>query len=448
MKITGTSYPTILALAFPALVQGLLATVVMITDRIILAEYSETALGSMQISGPVGWIGSSLFGAFAVGVGSFIGRSWGADNHKAACEYLGSGLAMSLVMGIFLATLGTIFTPELCNFMVDTNKTSLELREMAGVYLYYFFPAAPLLVMSSSLVGGHQAIGNTKWPMYTTLVAGLVNLGVSVVLVHGLFGLPRLGVEGAAIGTVTCYAIGFLIHIAPYLRQIYPLKIHRPRWIRMKAIAHLSAPAFGERSMYHGAYLVFCAFIGHLGDTAMSVHQGLIALESLGFISASAFGIAAFTLSAQHLGADAPEKALLSVKRTMYMGICTLTVFGLILWIAAPILMSFFVKTESSIALGAACLAIAAIAQPLMVTVEIWSGAFRGAGDTKTPMVGAILGPALIRLTACWYLAFELEMGLVGIWLGSTFDWVGRTIFFIWHATRGRWLTHDSESIS
>ena len=440
MKITSTSYRTIIALAFPALVQGLLATVVMVTDRVILAEYSETALGSMQISGPLGWISASLFGAFAVGTGSFIGRSWGADDRSKAGEYLGAGLLLSFCMGTLLGCLGSLFASALCDFMVDTEKTSPELRQMGLIYLQYFFPSAPFLVMSSALVGGHQAIGNTKWPMYTTLIAGLVNLGLSAVLVHGLFGLPRLGVEGAAIGTVACYVAGFLLLLAPYLRARYPLKIRRISRSRIKEIVILSAPAFGERSMYHGSYLVFCAFVGHLGDTAMTVHQSLIALESFGFISSSAFGVAAFTLSAQHLGANAPDKASISVKRTMYLGIGTLGLFGLFLWLASPLLLSFFMTTSEALALGTKCLLIAAFAQPLMVIVDTWSGAFRGAGDTKTPMIGAILGPLCVRLTACWYLAFQLELGLIGIWLGSTLDWFGRTLFFIWLSKRERWL--------
>ena len=432
-------------LAMPALAQGLLSTIVFITDRIILAEYSEVALGSMQISGPIGWISSSLFGAFAVGMGSFVGRSWGADEPKRAAEFMGAGLLLSLIMGIFLAILGVVFAPELCDFMVDKEKTSAELRGLGLLYLYYFFPAAPLLVLSSALVGGHQAVGNTKWPMYTTLISGLVNLVTSVIFVHGLFGMPRLGVEGAAIGTVACYFVGFVLLLGPYLRKQYALRIGRIKKDRLLDIARLSGPAFGERSLYHGAYLIFCAMIGHLGDAAMSVHQGLIAIESLGFISANAFGIAAFTLSAQHLGANSPENAKIAVGRTAHLGIGTLCIFGVGLFLGAPYLMRLFVTTPSSIDLGAMCLMVAAIAQPLMVFVDIWSGAFRGAGDTRTPMIAAVLGPVATRLVACWLLGFHFQFGLIGIWVGSTLDWVARCLFFLWHARRGSWLSAPND---
>ena len=99
-----------------------------------------------------------------------------------------------------------------------------------------------------------------------------------------------------------------------------------------------------------------------------------------------------------------------------------------------------FVESNEAIELGALCLMLVAYAQPLMVMTGIFSGAHRGAGDTKTPMVSAIIGPVIIRLASCWYLAFELEFGLIGIWLGSSLDWLVRTGFMWFRTAQGRWL--------
>ena len=441
MQQSNTSYRAILALALPALIQGLLTTIVFITDRLILARYSELALGSMQISGPIGWISTTLFGSFAVGMASYIGRSWGANHRERAARYLGAGLWLSFLMGLILAGLGVYFTPELCDVMVSSQTSTPELRSLGMLYLYYLFPSTPLQIMSSALVCGHQSIGNTKHPMYVTLGAGLVNLTVSVVLVHGLFGCPRLGVEGAAIGTVCAFSFSFAANLYPVLTRLYPLSVRRPEVEELKHIARLSLPAFGERGLYHGAYFVFCAYIGHLGNQAMSVHQGLIALESLGFISAHAFGVASFTLSAQHIGANDSASAMVAIRRTAHLGVGTLAIFGAILITFSEELISVFVQSQSSIGLGSVCLMVVAYAQPLMALTDIFSGAHRGAGDTKTPMWAAVIGPVCIRLCACWYLAFVLELGLVGIWLGSSLDWLVRTCFMALLTYRGKWLT-------
>ena len=219
-SLNSISYQAILRLTIPALIQGLLTTIVFITDRLILAKYSEVALGSMQISGPIGWISTTLFGSFTVGMASFIGRSWGAKKNDETARYLGAGLCLSFLMGLILAGLGMTFTNELCLLMVSQDSTTPELRQLAELYLYYLFPSTPIQIMAGALVSSHQSIGNTKLPMFATLGAGLINLSVSVVLVHGLFGFPELGVEGAAIGTVSAFAFSFIANLAPFLPSI------------------------------------------------------------------------------------------------------------------------------------------------------------------------------------------------------------------------------------
>ena len=82
---------------------------------------------------------------------------------------------------------------------------------------------------------------------------------------------------------------------------------------------------------------------------------------------------------------------------------------------------------------------IAAIAQPLMACTDVFAGALRGAGDTKTPLAAAIFGPLLVRPILCYILCFPLQMGLIGIWIGSTFDWVIRSIWLYRAFSRGKW---------
>ena len=384
-SLNSISYQAILRLTIPALIQGLLTTIVFITDRLILAKYSEVALGSMQISGPIGWISTTLFGSVTVGMASFIGRSWGAKKNDETARYLGAGLCLSFLMGLILAGLGMTFTNELCLLMVSQDSTTPELRQLAELYLYYLFPSTPIRIMAGALVSSHQSIGNTKLPMFATLGAGLINLSVSVVLVHGLFGFPELGVEGAAIGTVSAFAFSFIANLAPIFYRRYALKLKRPMRTHIAEVAQLSAAAFGERGLYHGAYLIFCAYIGHLGNQAMTVHQALIALESLGFISSHAFGIASFTLAAQHIGAGRPEDALKAVRKTAHLGVLALTLFAIILIVWSDELIRIFVQSNEAIALGALCLMLVAYAQPLMVITDIFSGAHRGRETQKLP---------------------------------------------------------------
>ena len=78
-----------------------------------------------------------------------------------------------------------------------------------------------------------------------------------------------------------------------------------------------------------------------------------------------------------------------------------------------------------------------------MALTDAFAGSLRGAGDTRTPMIAALVGPVAVRLTACWILAFPMGLGLVGIWIGSTLDWAVRSVWLGYAFRRGKWKTRS-----
>jgi len=171
----------------------------------------------------------------------------------------------------------------------------------------------------------------------------------------------------------------------------------------------------------------------------MTTHQALIAIESFGFIGAYAFGVAASTMTAQKLGAKDPQQAEDAVRFSAKLGSIFLSGFGLILILFSHLLISLFSSDPQVITLGAQCMYVAAFAQPLMALTDVYAGALRGAGDTKTPMKVALVGPLLVRPILCYVLCFPLGLGLLGIWIGSTGDWIIRTIWLIKAFRKGDW---------
>ena len=116
-----------------------------------------------------------------------------------------------------------------------------------------------------------------------------------------------------------------------------------------------------------------------------------------------------------------------------------LSVIGVIFFVMAEVLVGLFTQDPLVMEEGVRCLRIAALAQPLMAWTDVHAGALRGAGDTRSPMVVALVGPVLVRVVACWLLAYEMGLGLAGIWIGSTLDWGVRSIWLSLVFRRGKW---------
>jgi Na+-driven multidrug efflux pump len=342
--------------------------------------------------------------------------------------------------------------------------------------------------------------------MRAAWLAAVLNLALTSGLTFGLWGLPELGVVGAAIGTSAAFAVqGLWVAIgarralasqhdatrprtAPPLGALPPVPalpinetVRLPAlpnaelsaiptgppapehqvsdsiddlpgqgeaaparassWPHLRAVLRVSGPTLAERIIYHGGYLVFSSYIGRLGDAAMTAHQALLAIESLGFIAADGFGIAAGAIVARKLGARDPHCAERGARLAQRLGFGVLCAVGLFFLVAADGLVALFTDDAAVQILGARCLRAAVVAQPLMALVDALAYALRGAGETKTPLRAALVGPVLVRLSVCWLLTFHFELGLLGIWIGTNFDWAVRAVWLERAFARGAWKT-------
>ena len=433
---------SVVRLAWPAVVQGLLTTVVFFTDRLILGGYNDTALGSMSISGPLMWSVFSVFGALSAGTMAVVGRRIGAGEIRHAGEVMGAVLIAAAVIGLGVAVGGVLLRDVIANVLAGGGGTSQTIRDMAAIYMAIIFAIAPLKLVGDVGFTALQASGDTRSPMWISGLCGVLNLALSWTLVSGQLGAPELGVVGAAIGTAVAFSLQPMLVLAVATSPSAKMPLRRPKLplrTLLAPVARISLPTLGEKTIFHAAYIACAALVGSLGDSAMTAHQALIAIESIGFIAADGFGVAAAAIVAQKLGAGRPDEAARAGWYATGLGIATLSLVSLLLWFLPHELVGLFTDDPEIIHTGAQCLRVAALAQPIMALTDTMGGALRGAGDTTNPMIAAIAGPLIVRLTLCWYLAFHLDMGLLGIWIGSTFDWLVRAIYLTVVFARGRW---------
>ena len=429
----------VLSLVWPAVIQGLLSTIILFTDRLILGQYSDHALGSMQVSGPLMWSLFSLFGAFGSGVLAIIGRSIGANDLQRASQTLGTALCIALILGSIVGCIGFWSAPSITSWMLGARTSESLIAPMSITYLEMVMLSGPLILIGSVTTVAFQASGDTKTPMWLTLFSGCINLLVSWILVFGFGPFPEMGILGAAIGTASATSGNALLGLFLFGYRKQELTIGRPTIVEAHAIFRISWASFGEKLLFHSGFLIFAAYIGRLGDIEMTTHQSLMAIESLGYIGAHAFGIAAGTIVAQQLGKNQTERAEEAVFFSAKIGTYTLCTIGLFFVLFATPLIRLFSTDPLVLSLGVQCMYIAGIAQPLMALTDVFGGALRGAGDTKTPMKAAILGPLLLRPVLCYILCFEANMGLLGIWIGSTGDWLIRSIWLYFAFRKGSW---------
>ena len=440
---------TLLRLSWPAVMTSLLQTLVFLVDRVLLGRYSQDALASMQVQGPLVWSLFSVLSGAVVGVVPLVARHVGARDQQQARDVVLAGLLLAAGLGVGLGIAVAVFLKPIVQVL---GPESESVRGLSEQYLSVVVWALPSMFVATTAALCLSAAGNTRTPFLVGVVSNGLNVLVSYVLIFGVETgdgrVLELGVRGAAIGSAVALAVeAVLLLIA--LRSAWELRLPRGRevWQRVRSafrrVLSISTPAVGERVAIHTGFLAYVAVINALGPLVMASNQALVTLESVCFMTADGFGIATAAVVGQALGRQEPKAARLSGFLGALLGVVVLSSFGCLLWLFGPTLLHWFTPSGmdgSALRHEAArALPILFLSQPFMAVSIILSQALRGAGDTRSPLFSAILFGLGVRVFLAWHWGIRENLGITAIWAASLVDWICRAGFMLLVFQRGRW---------
>jgi putative MATE family efflux protein len=427
----------VVRLAWPAIAQSLLQTLVFLVDRAMLGHHGSISLASMQISGPYVWTVTGVMGALSIGAVAVVGRDVGRGGSTAPAAARGA-LAAACALGV----VGAIVAMFTLDAVLSTFESAgPNVIAAAHGYLGVALPALPLFLIASMAAAIHQAAGDTRTPLVVTALINVLHLGLGAVLVFGYFGVPSLGARGAGIASVVSVGIEAVLLIASLLQRDRAITI-RGRGGELDALirmARVASPVVLERLAIHAGYFGYVWMIAALGAVAMAGNQTLVSIESVCFLSADGFGIAAAAIVAQQLGASRPDAARSAALLAMRMSIALLASAGIGFATMPELLTHLFSPDPAVASLAAPSLIVTACAQPFMASATVLGEAMRGAGATRSTLAVSLVCGVGVRLAVTAFASFTLDLGLTGVWIGSTVDWMMRTLLFGVLFARGHW---------
>jgi putative MATE family efflux protein len=211
-------------------------------------------------------------------------------------------------------------------------------------------------------------------------------------------------------------------------------------WSLLNRVFKLGLPLALERATLNVGQIVLTVLVTRIGTTALAAHHLAITAETITFMPASGFSMAATALVAQSLGAKRKDLALDYAKRSLTWGIMLMSATGAIMFIFSRQLMSFFTSDVAVIALGSRVLRIEAFAEPFFAMSIVGSGILRGAGDTKWPFINSLIGMWIVRLIPATILIYFFNFGLETAWLCMVADLVVRGLLNFYRYKRGNWV--------
>lgn len=436
---TANDFRQTLRLALPLIMAELGWMSMGLVDTVMVGRLPDSAIAI----GATG-LGQSLYhmlaifgGGLLLGMDTFVSQAHGRSDIRDARHTLVNGLVVAVVLTPLL-----MLAVSCWPFLMTRFGISVELVGPMRPFLYALnWGTLPLLTYFA--LRRYLQARDVALPVTFALVsANVVNLVGDWVLIYGHLGFRGMGIEGS--GWSTCFA---RIYMASVLAVTYFWKersspidgntVAKPAidFARIRALLNLGAPAAAQILLEIGAFAAATALCARLGPIQLSGHE--IALNCAAFTFMVPLGIssAAAVRVGQNLGRGDPEGARRAGWSAIILGAGFMICAGLLFVSMPKVLARGFSPDANVVRIGATLLLVAAAFQLFDGLQVVTTGALRGAGDTRTPMIANLLAYYLIGLPLGYVLAFPLRWGAVGIWIGlcSGLILIGSALLVTWH---------------
>lgn len=435
-------YKDIFNLAIPAFIGQGFSSVVWFTSVIIIGRLGEKAFNSVNIGMMIFYIIVTIVGAIGVGTTSLVAQYWGKGDKRSAGDVLQQSLIYGVILSINILLFGLALHKLIFNFLGVDSETV----ELGSQFLFWIFLGVPFITPGFFLGSALRGAGDAKTPMYVGVITGLFTLFLQYGLILGHFGLPRLGVKGAALAIDISYFINSLILAFLIFTNKTRVKVTADGWRPKdrigKSIFSIGMPSALEWTLIEVGILLYAALISKYGAEALAGYFAGLSVLALAQTASFGFQTAATTLVGQAVGAQNYLRAESIFRKTSVLGFIGMGILGIIIAsIASPSMLQIFFNKLSltSIEYSRTYILLLVLAMPLMGFYFSIAGGLRGAGDTVWPLICSMIGVFGGRLlfAAAVYYLFHPPVYL--IW-GSLFIDLGLRISLVMIRLRnGKW---------
>jgi MATE family multidrug resistance protein len=334
-----------------------------------------------------------------------------------------------LAQGIYLAA---AITPVLmilvacASFGFARFGIAAEVATPAAAYLRLLdWSLLPLLVYGATR-RYLQGVGQVRVITLTYVLANLLNWGGNWALIYGHLGFPAMGVRGSALSTVIA-RIGMAVSLAGFAwryerKRGHPLFKHwaGPQWIRIRQLIRLGLPAASQIILEVGAWNAATLSAGWLSPVSLATHQIALNYASITYMVPLGVSAAAAVSVGHAVGAGDKARARRAGWLALALGASFMLLAGIVFLVAPRPLIELFTHDPRVLAVGPSLLWIAAAFQIFDGVQTVCTGALRGLGETRAPMVANFVGYWILGLPLGLILCFVLKWGIYGMWIGLT----------------------------
>ena len=420
-----------------------------IVDTVMVGHLPDSAgaIGAVSISSSIFNVVAFFGGGLLIGLDTLVAQAFGAGQREDCHRSLVNGIYLSLVMTPFLMAPVWFFGPLLEALHIDPLVSRLAVPYMKALAIG-LFPLMLYFAVRRCI----QAMDMVRPVAFALVTANLINLLFNWVLIYGKWGAPAMGVVGSGWSTalarlyMALILVGYLLW---YDRRHHTELLKTPvnvDFTRIRRLIILGLPAATQITLEISVFALTAALIGRLGAVPLAAHQ--IALNTVAFTYMVPLGIssAAAVRVGQAIGRKDPRAAGDAGNTAIFLGAAFMACASAALLIFPHAIARMYTPATDVIRATTFLLAAGAAFQLFDGIQTVATGALRGAGDTRTPMLCHLIAYWIIGLPLGYWLCFGLNWGAFGLWPGLSLALIliGVVLLATWRRMTRRLVTRVS----
>lgn len=430
-------------LIIPLIIEQLLAVTVGMANIMMVSRAGEAAISGVSLVDTINVLLITLFSSLATGGAVVAAQYLGHKEKEKACKAADQLVLITTLIAVIIMVIALLGNKIILKSIYG-NIDSVIMNN-AMTYFYITALSFPFLAIYNSCAALFRAMGNSTVSMVASLIMNVVNIALSAILVMGL----HMEVTGVAIPALVARIVAAMImlyiirnrdNLISISKNILRLGFDKDM---IKRILHIGVPNGLENSIFQIGKILVMGLTTSFGEIAIASNSVAGTIAGLELIPGSALGIAMITVVGQCIGAGDVEQAKkYTVKLMKLTYIIMISLNIIILLFRVPLIGLYNLSSETT------AVTLQLVIYHTICCCIIWPFSFalpnalRASNDVKFTMIVSILSMWIWRIGFSYVLASYFELGVLGVWIAMTIDWLVRGICFGTRFFGGKWKKH------
>ncbi len=411
----------LITFAFPLLIGNLFQQLYNTVDTWVVGNYvSDAAFAAVGSVGPIINMLIGFFLGLSSGAGVVISQYYGAGQHEQVSRTVHTAITMTLILGVLFTFVGIGMTP----FMLEFMRTDAEVMPESTAYLQVYFSGILGLMLYNIGAGILRAVGDSQRPFYFLVVSALLNTGLDLLFVL----VFDMGVRGVALATIIAQGTSAVLIILALVRSNSCIRLELRRlcihWDMLGKIIRVGIPAAIQMMITSFSNVFVQSYINVYGKAYMAGWTAYNKIDQLLFLPMQSLSLASTTFVGQNLGKNQVARAKRGITYSFAMAASSTAVLMIPVMLFAPHIVAFFNKEPAVIEVGTLLLRCITPFYILCSVNQIYSGALRGAGNSRAPMIIMISSFVIFRQIYLVFISRLIPGSFLAIAMGYPAGWL------------------------